>query len=151
QYALRWRLQDLKQGPCYEEAVVIDVDLAFARLPDRQQLALVVPLVESMRGVDALVALQPHQFAVEHGCKHLGGLGLADAWRALQKQWLAEPQGEEHGSRQTIVSNVLRLPEPLGQSLGRGGDGRVGQGGPSGHAARCALSARNMRSGVIGR
>ena len=56
-------LQNLQQWTRDQETVVVDVDLALAGLADGEKLALIVPLVERMRGVDALVALQPHQFA----------------------------------------------------------------------------------------
>jgi hypothetical protein len=57
-----------------------------AERPDGQQLAGVVPLVERLVGVDALVALQPDELPPEHGGQHPGDLGLADAGLALQQQ-----------------------------------------------------------------
>ena len=56
--------------------------------PDREQLARVVPLVERLRRVDPLVALQADQGCVEHEGERFGGLGLADARLALEQQRL---------------------------------------------------------------
>ena len=56
-------LQNLQQWTRDQETVVVNVDLALACLPDGEKLALIVPLVERMRGVDALVALQPDELA----------------------------------------------------------------------------------------
>ena len=82
---------DLQQRPRDQETVVIDVDLVLAGLADREQLALVVPFVERVRGVDALVALQPDQIAAEQlarapwrppSCRRPARLRAAAACRA---------------------------------------------------------------------
>ena len=57
---------------------------------DPQQLLAVVPLVQRLGLVEALVALQPHELAAEVGGERLGELGLADAGRALDEHRLAE-------------------------------------------------------------
>ena len=69
-----------------------------SRMP--QQLAGIVPLVERLGRVDALVALQPDQRRVEHGGQRLGRLGLADAGLAFEQQRLRQPHGAEQRRRQ---------------------------------------------------
>ena len=69
-------------------SVLASVDVARLGQPDAQQLARVVPLVERLAGVDALVALQPVQRRVQHAGQRLGRLRLADARLALQQQRL---------------------------------------------------------------
>ena len=51
-----------------------------------EQLAGVVPLVDGLGDVDALVALQADQLAAGPAGQHLGHLGLADAGLALEQQ-----------------------------------------------------------------
>ena len=53
---------------------------------DRQQLALVVPLVNRMRGIQTFIALKADQVCVQYLCQRLGDLGLADASGAFQQQ-----------------------------------------------------------------
>ena len=55
------------------------------RQSEREQLAGVVPLVQRLGGVDALVALQADQRGVEHERQCLGGLGLAGTRLALEQ------------------------------------------------------------------
>jgi len=55
---------------------------------DTQQLLSVVPLIQRLCLVEALVALQPHQFAAAGPGKRLRQLGLADAGRALDQDRL---------------------------------------------------------------
>ena len=57
---------------------------------DAQQLLAVVPLVQRLGLVEALVALQAHELAVEVARDRLGQLGLADAGRPLDEDRLAE-------------------------------------------------------------
>ena len=62
------------------EQVVLGEPLVVGlREPDAQQLAGIVPLVQRLGGVDAVVALQPDQRRVEDRRERLGRLGLADA------------------------------------------------------------------------
>ena len=73
---------------------------------DPQQLLAVVPLVERLGLVQALVALQPHERAVEVRGERLGQLGLADAGRALDQHGLAEPGGEVGDERGGLAGQV---------------------------------------------
>ena len=58
-----------------------------------EQLLAVVPLVEGLGLVLALVALQPQQPAAGGRGQRLGQLGLADAGRPLDEQRLLQPGG----------------------------------------------------------
>jgi hypothetical protein len=72
-----------------------------------QELAGVVPLEQGLRGVDALVALQPDQPAPRPGGERLGDLGLAHPGVALEEQWPLQPQRQEHGRGQPLVGQVV--------------------------------------------
>ena len=73
---------------------VLDVSLGVGGVhrADRDQLPRVVPLVERLRGVDPLVALQADQPPAEQLREDLRDLGLADAGLTLEQQRLAEGQ-----------------------------------------------------------
>ena len=104
-----------QQGPADEEALreqlVLDVLAPCLGRPDVQQLARVVPFVDGLGGVDALVALQAQQLAAGPAREHLGHLGLADSGLALEEQWAVEPQGQEDGGGQALVGQVAVLGE----------------------------------------
>ena len=92
--------------------------------PDAEQLPRVVPLVERLRRVDPLVALQPDQRRVEHGRERLGRLGLAHARLALEQQRLRQAQAEEHRRGQALVHEVVhgrRGAGPASRRRARGG------------------------------
>ena len=95
--------------------------------PQVQELAAVVPVVDGLGGVDALVALQPDELAAGPGGEDLGHLGLADAGLALQQQRAAQGHGQEDRRRQPVVGEV-----PVGRQ--RGGD--LGNGLRRGHGRR---------------
>ena len=121
-------------------------------MADGEKLALIIPLVECVRSVDALITLQPHEIAIERKGERLGRLGLADARRAFEEQRLSQPEREEHRGRQTLVGQIALLAQPSGAtprakprpSL------RSSVGISVTPFAACAFSARRMRSGVIG-
>ena len=79
---------------------------------DVQQLARVVPLVHSVREVDALVALEPNQPRPQHVRHDLGRLGLADARLALDEERLLQLQAEEDGRGQRAIADVASLAQP---------------------------------------
>ena len=95
-----------------EEVVLGDRRTGRLGQPDAQQLARVVPLVERLGGVDALVALQPQQWRVEHLGQRLGRLGLADPGLAFEQDRLGQLGGEEQRRRQPEVGEVVDLVEP---------------------------------------
>src|SRR5215469_1502219 len=59
--------------------------LALRQRPDLQHLPGVVPLVQRLIGVNAFVALKADQRPSVDGSKHLGDLGLADPYLALEQ------------------------------------------------------------------
>ena len=73
---------------------------------DPQQLLAVVPLVQRLGLVEALVALQAHERAAQVAGERLGQLGLADAGRALDEHRLAEPGGEVGDQRGGLAGQV---------------------------------------------
>ena len=107
----------LQQGPSQQEGlgedVLLDVLplLAAGRFADAlgldaQELLLVVPLVEGLRLVQPLVALQADQPGVEHLGHRLGQLRLAGAGRAFDQDRLAEPLGQVHDAGDPFVGEV---------------------------------------------
>ena len=73
---------------------------------DREQLALVVPVVDRVVEVDALVALQADQLGARRGRQRARHLGLAHTRLALQQQRLLEREGEVGGRREALVGEV---------------------------------------------
>ena len=97
---------------------MIDVDVfVFARLPDRQHLARIVPLVKRGRGIDALVALQPDELTAEHRGQRLGGFGLADAGRAFEQEGFAQGKRQIGRGREAVIGQIERVPERAFQRL----------------------------------
>jgi hypothetical protein len=71
-----------------------------------EQLTGVVPLVDGLGHVDALVALDADQVAARPARQHLGDLGLPDAGFALQEERPAQLHGQVDGRRQAVVGQV---------------------------------------------
>ena len=115
------------------EDVLLDVLPLFAagRLADplgldAQQLLLVVPLVEGLGLVEALVALQADQAGAGHLGHRLGQLGLAGAGRALDQDRLAQPLGQVDHAGDALVGQVADLSQAFpdgGGGLEAGGCG----------------------------
>ena len=101
-------LERLEQRPAQEEAPREQLTLVDAALGRAQgeQLARVVPVVERLVNVDALVALQPDQARAGGAGQRLGDLGLADPGLALEQQRLPQLAGQEDGGRQGAVGEV---------------------------------------------
>jgi hypothetical protein len=84
---------------------------------DPQQLLLVVPLVQRLGLVEALVALQPDQAGAVHLRHRLGQLGLAGAGGALDEDRLAEPVGEVDDAGDTFVGEVVHTAQAVADRL----------------------------------
>ena len=85
--------------------------------PEVEELAGVVPLVDGLGGVDALVALEAQQLAARPPGEDLGHLGLADAGLALEQEGPPQPQGQEDGGGEALVGQVLVAGEGLADLL----------------------------------
>ncbi len=123
-------LQRAQDGPRQQEPLVVQALLGLLDAPRRaagdrlhrpqvQDLAREVPVVERLRGVDALVALQPHQRQVQGLGDRLGEGGLAGAGLALEEQRPLHRQGEVGDGGQRVVAQVARRAEAL-LDLGHG-------------------------------
>ena len=92
---------------------------------DPQQLLAVVPLVQRLGLVEALVALQAHEPALRPARQRLRELGLADPGRALDQHGLAELVGQERDERGGLVGQVARAGQAVAHLLERGGACRL--------------------------
>ena len=99
-----------QQEPTREQLALVDALLGSAQ---REQLARVVPVIEGVVDVDALVALQADQGCPRRRGQRLGDLGLAHAGLALDEERLAELGGEEDGGGQGRVGEVALARERL--------------------------------------
>src|SRR5919202_371599 len=96
--------EGLEQGPAHQE--LLGVQRGGAAGPQLQQLARVVPVVEGVVDVDALIALQADERRAHGGGQRLGELGLAHARLTLHQQRLAQAQCEVHHGGQALVDQV---------------------------------------------
>src|SRR5215218_1842322 len=116
-------LQSLQQRSAYQELAVVEVALdAFPILApkgfggaDVEELAGVVPLVDGLVDVYALVALQADKRGLEDAGENFGDLGLADPSLAFEEQWPPELEGEEDRGGQPFVRQVIVLAQPHSQ------------------------------------
>jgi hypothetical protein len=99
-----------QQEPPGEQLALVDATLG---RPQRQELARVVPVVERVVQVDALMALQADEPRADRAGQRLGDLGLADAGLSLDEQRLAELGGEEDRRGQCPVGEVALAGERL--------------------------------------
>src|SRR5690606_12523865 len=83
------------------------------RRADREHLARVVPLINRVRDVQSLIALQANQVGAEDRGQNLGDLGLADAGLAFEQQRLGQLQRQENRRREARVGDILLRPESL--------------------------------------
>ena len=83
-------------------------DRALLRGPDVQELPRVVPLVDRVGHVEALVALETDQPCPEDLGERLRGLRLADPCLALEQEGFLEREREEERGREPAVGKVAR-------------------------------------------
>ena len=95
---------------------------------DAQKLLLVVPLVERLGLIEALVALQPDEPAAGHSGDGLGEFGLARAGRALDEHRLGEPVRQVDDSRDPVVGEVAASPRAVREPRHRSEQGGPGSG-----------------------
>ena len=111
-----------------------------------QELAGVVPFVERLGGVDAVVALEPHERPARPGRHGAGHLGLADPGVALEQQRPAEAEREEDRRGQALVGEVA-LPGQAGYDVLDAGGVPVFHG----RKATWLLASAGMDLGIAGR
>ena len=92
---------------------VLDVRLGVGGVhrADRDQLPRVIPLVERLRGIDPLVALQADQPPAQQLREDLRHLGLADPGLTFEQERLAEGQREVDRGRKPVVREVRMARE----------------------------------------
>ncbi len=96
---------------------------------DRDHLRGVVPLVDSRRDVEALVALQPDEAPPERRRQHLGYLGFADPGLAFEENRPAHLERQvEHGAERA-VGEIIGLCKQLDGGVDRGRKGFCGHEG----------------------
>jgi hypothetical protein len=92
-------LEGLQKRPAHEELAGVEVPLEALRVilgpqglsrPDVEELAGVVPLVERLVDVYALVALEAYEGRIEDTGEDLGDLGLADPGLAFEEERTSE-------------------------------------------------------------
>src|SRR4029079_13750352 len=71
-----------------------------------EELAGVVPLVDGLTDVDALVALEADQLAARPARQHLGHLALHNRVLSLEEERSAQTHGEVDGGGQAFVGQV---------------------------------------------
>src|SRR5450755_3215388 len=76
-----------------------------------KDLLRVIPLVERVIGVEALIALEADETAAEVGGQHLGDLGLANAGLAFQEQRFSQREREKNRHRKRTVGDVAPARE----------------------------------------
>ncbi len=86
--------------------------------PDRQQLPLVVPVVERLARGQTFIALQPDQLRIQHFGKGFGRGGLADAGLTFQQQRPAQLHRQVNRRRGAGVQQVVILVEQPGHVAG---------------------------------
>src|ERR671914_755233 len=106
----------VEQRPPQEE--LLRVEPAGLAGPQVQQLARVVPVVQRVVEVDALVALEADEPRSRRARQRLRHLGLAHTRLALEQQRLLERGGQEDRSREARVGEVTLARQGL--SYGRG-------------------------------
>src|SRR6202035_3523154 len=78
-----------------------------------QKLPRVVPLIDGVSQVDALVALEADQPRAQHVSHHLCRLGLANAGLTLDEERLLELQGQKDRGCEGSIADVVAVAKPL--------------------------------------
>ena len=112
---LEQRPPDQVLGP--EELLL--ANRALLRGADVEQLARVVPLVDGVSDVEALVALQADQPCAEHARERLRRLGLPDTGFALEENGLRQRERQVERGRETAVGQVVSVAKRVLQLVDR--------------------------------
>src|SRR5437667_5465142 len=118
-----------------------------------QQLPRIVPLVDRVREVDALVALEADQPRAQHLGHDLGRLCLADACLTLDEEGLLQLEREKDGRRQGAVTDVAAFAQTLLDVLDRRGCAHADKGyevvGPSTRIVRTNRPAVRSKRRIV--
>src|SRR5206468_3153499 len=114
----QWTLHEETLGV---QLVLVDAFVARLHRAQVEELTRVIPLVDGLRRVDSLVALQPHELATRPPREDLGDLRLSDPCLTLEQQRSLQPEREEDRRRETLVGQILMVGQALrdlGDSVG---------------------------------
>ena len=125
------RLQCLQQGAAHQIALLIDLALhlrcALARVqvcrlhgfgrPHVQQLRCVIPFVERLALLHAVIALQPNQWPRQHGGQSPGQRRFAHARLTFQQQGTLQAQRQKCCRGQAPVCKIALLLQGLDQRI----------------------------------
>src|SRR5215204_274403 len=150
-------LQRLQQRTAGKELAIVEVALdAFPIFaaesfggPNVEELACVVPLVDGLVDVYALVALQADERRLEDAGENFGDLGLTDPSLAFEEQRPSELDGEEDRGGQPFVRQVIVLAQPHSQvpeMRNAGGQGPPASAGRKVQRPRASSTARLLRT-----
>src|SRR5918997_881736 len=150
-------LKRLQQRTAGKELAVVEVALdAFPVFApkgfggaDVEELARVIPLVDGLIDVYALVALQADEGRLEDAGENLGDLGLADPCFAFEEQRPSELEGEEDRGREPFVRQVIVLSQPhsqLPEMRNAGGQGPPASTGRKVQRLSASSTARLLRT-----
>ena len=87
-----------------------------------KHLAGIVPLVQGVIGVEALVALQPDQFRVQDLGQHLGHFRFPHPSFSFEEQGTGQAVGEVDRNRQGPVGQIAVFAEGRGHFIDGTGD-----------------------------
>ncbi len=125
----RWRLQRLQQRAADQVARLVDLALDFfggdfvLRGAHVQQLRRVVPLVQGLALLHAVVTLQAQHGTAQHLGQRLGQLGLAHARLAFEQQRALQLHGEKDGGGELARRVVTHALQGVGQVVDAGETG----------------------------
>src|SRR5262249_48100523 len=113
--------QRLKQRPFEKELTpknvflfFLDALAAFFLNFDRQQLPLVIPLIDRCINIQPFVALKANQAHIQEGRQNLGYLSLAQASVPFQKNGLAQLDQQQDGYGESAITDVSQLLKASG-------------------------------------
>src|ERR687898_2294669 len=155
-------LQRLQQRTAGKELAVVEVALdAFPVFApkgfggaDVEELARVIPFVDGLVDVYALVALQADERGLQDAGENFGDLGLADPRLAFEEQRPSELEGEEDRGGQPFVRQIIVLAQPYSQlpeMRNAGGQGPPASAGRKVQRPRASSTARLLRTRARGR
>src|SRR5215204_4117095 len=153
-------LQRLQQRTAGKELAIVEVALdAFPIFaaesfggPNVEELACVVPLVDGLVDVYALVALQADERCLEDAGENFGDFGLTDPCLAFEEQRPSELEGEEDRCGQPFVRQIIVLAQPhsqLPEMRNAGGQGPPASAGRKVQRPRASSEAAMSDEGLV--